>query len=142
MAKKINPGEIDPKAIIAAFREGEPVSRFVPQKATEPEETAEQAEEKTPSTPSREENRKRRGKENYETLFIREAKITARMGKMVYISKEFHDNILSITRVIGGNEISLAGYLNNVLEHHFVTYEDDIIELYNRKDKGIFNSKS
>ncbi|GHV09162.1 hypothetical protein FACS1894160_4580 [Bacteroidia bacterium] len=70
MAKKINPGEIDPKAIIAAFREDGPVSRFIPQKEIEPEETAEQPEEKTPVAPSREENRKRRGKENYETLFI------------------------------------------------------------------------
>jgi hypothetical protein len=143
MAKKFNPGEIDPKAIIAAFREDEPPNRFVQKK--EPEaitESQPEPEVKSSVAPSREESRKRRGKENYESLFIHDTGTTARMGKMVYISKEFHDNILSITRVIGNNEITLASYIHNVLEHHFTTYEEDIVELYNKKDKGIFNTKS
>ncbi len=45
---------------------------------------------------------------------------------------------MKIVRVIGGNEISLFSYLDNVLEHHFNTWQDDIEELYNKRESGVF----
>ena len=88
----------------------------------------------------KEENRRRRGKpQDYESLFIREpGGITAREGKTVYIRKQYHDRILKIVRVIGGNELSLFSYLDNVLEHHFAVFQDEITTLYNKKNEGIF----
>lgn len=88
----------------------------------------------------KEENRRRKGKtQDYESLFIRTANgITAREGKTVYIRKQYHDRILKIIQVIGGNELSLFSYLDNVLEHHFSTFQDEITTLYNRKNEGIF----
>jgi len=88
----------------------------------------------------KEESRRRRGKsQDYETLFIRGAGgITAREGKTVYIRKEYHDRILKIVRVIGGNELSLFSYLDNVLEHHFALFQEEITTLYNKKNEGIF----
>jgi hypothetical protein len=88
----------------------------------------------------KEENRRRKGKiQDYESLFIRTANgITAREGKTVYIRKQYHDRILKIVQVIGGNELSLFSYLDNVLEHHFATFQDEITTLYNRKNEGIF----
>jgi hypothetical protein len=88
----------------------------------------------------KEENRRRKGKaQDYESLFIRTANgITAREGKTVYIRKQYHDRILKIVQVIGGNELSLFSYLDNVLEHHFVTFQEEITTLYNRKNEGIF----
>jgi hypothetical protein len=88
----------------------------------------------------KEENRRRRGKpQDYENLFIRTANgITAREGKTVYIRKQYHDRILKIVQVIGGNELSLFSYLDNVLEHHFASFQDEITTLYNRKNEGIF----
>lgn len=88
----------------------------------------------------KEETRRRRTKaQDYETLFIREAAgITAREGKTVYIRKEYHDRILKIVRVIGGNELSLFSYLDNVLEHHFALFQEDITMLYDKKNEGIF----
>ena len=88
----------------------------------------------------KEENRRRKGKtQDYESLFIRTANgITAREGKTVYIRKQYHDRILKIVQVIGGNELSLFSYLDNVLEHHFSTFQDEITILYNRKNEGIF----
>lgn len=86
------------------------------------------------------ENRRRKEKtQDYESLFIRTANgITAREGKTVYIRKQYHDRILKIVQVIGGNELSLFSYLDNVLEHHFATFQEEITTLYNRKNEGIF----
>lgn len=88
----------------------------------------------------KDENRRRKGKtQDYESLFIRTANgITAREGKTVYIRKQYHDRILKIVQVIGGNELSLFSYLDNVLEHHFASFQDEITTLYNRKNEGIF----
>jgi hypothetical protein len=83
--------------------------------------------------PPREEIRRRKAKadpQDYKTLFIHEAAITARSGKTVYISKEHHDRITKILQVIGKNEVSLFSYIYNVLEHHFSAFQEDMNELY------------
>ena len=89
----------------------------------------------------REENKRWRKPqpEDYEALFIRTAPTTTRSGKAVYIRKEFHDRIMRIVQNIGYNEVSLFSYIDNVLEHHFNTYQDDITELYRkRRPEDIF----
>lgn len=81
----------------------------------------------------KEEPRRRRqkaGPQDYVALFLREAAITARSGKTVYVCKEHHDRITKILHVIGKNEVSLFSYIYNVLEHHFSTFQEDITELY------------
>jgi len=75
---------------------------------------------------------------DYETLFLKEAEVKTRSGKVVYIRKEFHDRILKIVRVIGENELSLFSYLDNVLEHHFAMFQEDITKLYKKKNTDIF----
>ncbi|MDT3367560.1 MAG: DUF3408 domain-containing protein [Bacteroidota bacterium] len=81
-----------------------------------------------------EENKRRRKPqpEDYEALFIRTAPTTTRSGKAAYIRKEFHERIMRIVQNIGFNEVSLFSYIDNVLEHHFNTYQDDITELYRK----------
>ncbi|KAA6321901.1 hypothetical protein EZS27_028495, partial [termite gut metagenome] len=73
--------------------------------------------------------------QDYETLFIKESNITARLGKTVYIRKEFHERIQKIVQVIGGNEVSLFSYIDNILAHHFESYQDDINQSYRQKNK-------
>ncbi|KAB2818387.1 MAG: DUF3408 domain-containing protein, partial [Paludibacter sp.] len=47
--------------------------------------------------------------------------------------------IMRIVQNIGYNEVSLFSYIDNVLEHHFNTYQDDITELYRkRRPEDIF----
>jgi hypothetical protein len=75
---------------------------------------------------------------DYETLFFKETEVKTRSGKVVYIRKEFHDRILKIVRVIGENELSLFSYLDNVLQHHFAMFQDDITKLYKKKNTDIF----
>lgn len=138
MAKKINTDEIDESFIIAAVKkdrnaEPETVQQETVQELPVPTVATVQEE------PPKEENRRKRGKQqDYESLFIKESTITARLGKTVYIRKEFHDRILKIVQVIGGNEVSLFSYIDNVLAHHFENFQDDITEAYNQKNGGIF----
>ncbi len=89
--------------------------------------------------PPKEESKRRKNKtQEYETLFFKESAIKTRSGKVVYIRKEYHDRILKIVRVIGENEFSLFAYLDNLLEHHFNTYQDEITELYRKKNTDVF----
>jgi hypothetical protein len=68
--------------------------------------------------------------QDFKKLFFQETKLTARCGKTVYISKQHHEWITKIVQVIGKNEVSIFSYINNVLEHHFSTYREDINNLY------------
>lgn len=76
--------------------------------------------------------------EQYEACFFQKVEIKSRSGKTVYIRKEFHERIMRIVRVIGENDYTLFDYLNNVLEHHFDTYQNEITELYRKKNTDIF----
>ena len=83
----------------------------------------------------KEDNRRRKGKGvDYEALFFKEAQVKTRSGKVAYIRKEYHDRMMKILRMIGDNEITLFNYLDNVLEHHFNVFQDDITDLYRKKN--------
>jgi len=91
------------------------------------------------SASPKDDTRRRKGKgADYESLFIRHAPSNTRSGKTVYIRKEFHERITRIVQVIGKNEVSLYSYLDNVLEHHFATYQEEISELYRKRNDDIF----
>lgn len=76
--------------------------------------------------------------EQYEACFFQKVEIKSRSGKTVYIRKEFHERIIKIVQVIGENDYTLFDYLNNVLEHHFDTFQNEITELYRKKNTDIF----
>ena len=124
MAKKINLDEIDESLIIAAVKKDKSSIPEKPERLLTPS-TAEQP---------KEENRTKRAKQQeYETLFIRGSDLPpARFGKSVYIRKEYHDRISQIISVIGANEVSLFGYIDNVLTHHFENFGDDIIQSFKK----------
>lgn len=145
--KDVNLEDIDANFVISSFknkdRRNNPSSQpkpLVPE--TEKDEPVTQPQKKPEATlpeVSREENKRKRNKApDYESLFIREVGITARTGKSVYIRKDHHDKIMKIVQVIGKNQVSLFSYIDNVLSHHLATYQDEITELYNANNKGIF----
>ena len=152
MAKKkeeVNLSEIDASFVISSFKNKErrnnpssiPRPLLPPDK--EKEQDAEPEETETPAavqaeTPREEPKRKRSKTPDYEELFIQEAGITARTGKSVYIRKDHHDKIMKIVQVISKNQISLFSYIDNVLNHHFETFQDEITELYNKNNESIF----
>ena len=73
-------------------------------------------------------------KEIYRSLFFKEAASPARIGKTVYVRKEYHERIQLILRVIGKDEVSLFSYIDNVLAHHFNTFQEEIKKLYEQNN--------
>lgn len=134
MAKIVKKEDIDEKAIMATFLQDEPSDHDSLVEASKKEVEEEILETESP----KEEPRRKRSKESdYESVFVRESSVTARTGKMVYIRKDFHDTIQWICKVIGESEVSLSGYIDNVLKHHFETYENEINRLYDDKIKRV-----
>ena len=158
MAKRVDTTGIDAEFVINQAKPGnrekdlKPYDPSASASTPEPETVEETPQEKIippaaePETvkgkevPREENKRKRKAQpEDYEALFIRTAPTTTRSGKAVYIRQEFHDRIMRIVQNIGYNEVSLFSYIDNVLEHHFNTYQDDITELYRkRRPEDIF----
>lgn len=133
MAKKTNVEGIDDNFIINSFRQDD-LTLPPSARATESPTNAEAAvPEPMPPEEQREEPRRRktRNKEqDYGALFLKEATIPARIGKTVYIRKEYHERIQLILRVIGKDEVSLFSYIDNVLEHHFDMFQEEIKKRY------------
>ena len=70
----------------------------------------------------------------YRSLFLKEADVPARIGKTVYVRKEYHERIQLILRVIGKVEVSLFSYIDNVLAHHFDMFQEEIKRLYEQNN--------
>lgn len=147
MAKKTRIEDIDPNLVINSFRQDDvtiPLSaRATDMPDGKPQvpagKEAGQAEVAGVSTPvpteavkNEPERRRKVNKPDYEGLFIHEAYVTAREGKQVYISKEYHERIQKIIQVVGKNKLSIASYLNNVLAQHFSYFQDDIEESFEK----------
>ncbi|MDM1067352.1 DUF3408 domain-containing protein [Myroides odoratimimus] len=79
-----------------------------------------------------------KGIENYVDTFLKEVSTKAKDGKTVYIRPEFHKKLTRIVQVIGENKVSVYTYLNNLLEHHFNEFEQEITTSFNEKNKPIF----
>ena len=133
MSGKEHDDGLDASFIISqAKSRNRPLHPYTPEKE-------EEASALSASPATKEEGRRRRGKgQDYERLFIRNASSNTRSGKTVYIRKEFHERITRIVQVIGKNELSLYSYLDNVLEQHFATYQEEISELYKKRNSDIF----
>jgi hypothetical protein len=111
-------------------KDGLNVPPELPQK-TEPE--------KEPEKPvSRERSRSKKANEaDYEKLFFKRAETNARNGKSVYIRPDFHERLSRIVQVIGEDKITIYAYLDNLLEHHFQEFGEDITKSFNEKYKPI-----
>mgnify|MGYP000935006080 CR=1 FL=1 len=68
----------------------------------------------------------------YKRRFLVNANIPTRNGKQVAIRQKYHNRISKIVKTIGDNEVSIFSYIDNVLKHHFETFQDDISELYKK----------
>ncbi len=150
MAKKeneVNLSEIDPTFVISQFKNKErrnnPSSTpraLIPDYEIEKEQEAEQPEEKEtlatvpPETPREETKRKRSKSPDYESLFLTDAGIPTRSGKLVSIREKYHKRIAKIVQALDRKNVSIFSYIDNVLSHHFDTYQDEINEIYNREN--------
>ena len=69
----------------------------------------------------------------FDAVFLKEAKIKDR--RQIYISGELYDKISAYLRTITEGQVSMVGYVHNVLAHHIVEYRDMINELYDSRVK-------
>ena len=78
---------------------------------------------------------KRTMEADYENIFFKKTETNARDGKTVYIRPDFHEKMSRIVQVIGGNRITIYGYLDNLLDYHFQEFGDQITKTFNAKYK-------
>ncbi len=99
--------------------------------AAEPEPVSEEPVQETVSTPPR--KRKRGQVETYDEVFLKRKELKTRQS--VYISQEIHASIARLVHVLAlaGKEISVGGYIDNVLAEHMESHKDVIAELYRQQ---------
>lgn len=74
-------------------------------------------------------------RQDYENLFLVNTHTSTKGGKQVWFRKKYHDRITKIVRIIGEKDTTIFSYIDNVLSHHFETFQDDITHLYNKKKR-------
>lgn len=83
-------------------------------------------------------NQKRKIAENsYSTLFLINRFPSGRSGKVVYIRPEYHERLLRIVQLNMSEKTTLYSYIDNILEHHFKEFGDDITTYFNKHFKPI-----
>ena len=74
----------------------------------------------------------------YKSTFLSPTAFVARTGKTVYISKELHKRISLLVFMLGGGELTLSDYMQNLLQNHLEDYKEEIKEIYKNTDKPLF----
>ena len=65
---------------------------------------------------------------DYENVFLCRNEI--RQRRSVYVSESVHQKVQKIVKQIADNDVSVGGYIDNVLKHHLEKYKEDINTLY------------
>lgn len=141
MAKKVDTSTFDADFIIGQIK---PDNRDnMPQLQSEPvpDETPlpEQGDiaDHPPQEVKESSSRRKRGKQSagFKETFLKRNEIKTR--QCVYISHRVHSLIVRLVRTLveSGNEITLGGYIDTVLEEHLNQNKEEINELY-RQERG------
>ena len=79
--------------------------------------------------PAPEKPRRRAGKSSYAEIFLSPMVVQRRTA--VYVSEQVRDAISTIVRHLGpSGELSVSGYVENVLRHHLEKYREEINTCY------------
>lgn len=76
-------------------------------------------------------------KVDYEDIFLVNRFPSGRNGKVVYIRPEYHERLLRIVQLTREEKTTLYSYIDNILEHHFSEFGDNIIDYFNERFKPI-----
>ena len=76
-------------------------------------------------------------KADYEETFLVNRFPSGRSGKVVYIRPEYHERLLRLVQLTREERTTLYSYIDNILEHHFREYGDDITDYFNEHFKPI-----
>ena len=116
----------DPTVAVAAQSESDPAAEPTDSDVPAREET-DGAEESPATDAPKNKTRKRRG--NYDEVFLKRKELKTRQP--VYISQSVHKRIKRLvkTLALADKEISVGGYIDNVLEEHLEQHKDEIDEI-------------
>lgn len=76
-------------------------------------------------------------KVNYEEIFLVNRYHSGRNGKVVYIRPEYHERLIRMVHLTKEEKTTLYSYIDNILEHHFKEFGDDITDYFNQHFKPI-----
>ncbi len=129
MAKKIEE-EIDEDFIIASMNMTGPSAsdKMSPIPKLQKKEKSESLEEPE----KQKETKRRKSKNDFESLFIRQADIAGRQEKTIYVREKYYNRIDKLIKLYGNPRLSVFSYVDAVLELHFETYEQEIKEVYHK----------
>ena len=83
----------------------------------------------------KEPSKRKRGNADYSSLFLGCNEIKTR--SCVYISQRIHNTISEIVRVIADKDVTVGGYIDNVLLQHLEAHKDEINDLYKKERKDL-----
>lgn len=135
--------EIDENALLISIYERDNnspgiIQPVVQEKTIElklPEPASEQPEIPKKEKDAKETIKRRRIQVDYSSLFLQRNELKARSS--VYISQRIHATITEIVRVIADRDVTVGGYIDNVLLQHLETHRDEINDLYKRERKDL-----
>ena len=76
-------------------------------------------------------------KADFEETFLVNRFPSGRNGKVVYIRPEYHERLLRMVQLTREERTTLYSYIDNILEHHFREYGNDITDYFNEHFKPI-----
>lgn len=149
MAKRMKAGPLDESLIIQSFKDADlladPANAVLQEAGERPAASRRDGEEPTAwrrdgEEPAADEaaaptdgtakgkSRRRRG--SYDEVYLKRRELKTRQP--VYISQEIHRSIIKLVHLLAlaGKEISVGGYIDNVLAEHLRQHKDEIAELY------------
>ena len=86
-------------------------------------------------TREQKDSRRKRNSVDYSSTFLQKNEIKTR--QCVYISQRIHATISEIVKVIADKEVSVGGYIDNVLLQHLEAHKEEINELYKKDRKDL-----
>lgn len=109
----------------------------IKEKVVTPVQPAEQSiqENEPGKTREQKDSRRKRIVVDYSSTFLQKNEIKTR--QCVYISQRIHTTISEIVKVIADKEVSVGGYIDNVLLQHLETHKEEINELYKKDRKDL-----
>lgn len=149
MAKRMKAGPLDESLIIQSFKDADlladPANAVLQGAGERPAAARRDGEEQTASRMDGEEpaadeaavpadgtakGKSRRRKGSYDEVYLKRRELKTRQP--VYISQEIHRSVIKLVHLLAlaGKEISVGGYIDNVLAEHLRQHKDEIAELY------------
>ncbi|GHU63620.1 hypothetical protein FACS1894123_06740 [Bacteroidia bacterium] len=71
----------------------------------------------------------------YASLFLAKKELQSR--QCVYVSQKVHSTISKIVKVIADKDVTVGGYIDNVLLQHLEIHKDEINDLYKKERKDL-----